>query len=263
MIFYRLVYDEKLHLVRPGQHFSSIKDYSLRNSSCYDNCLMLSLIKSIKRLKLSNPFPQVDHQKIFTETFWGGRFFYDDLNKRDYLAGDAQIFPFYFNICEDKKMLDSIIREIQKEGLDSPFPMKYTSKKGMWKASTDQRAPYFSSDCTALSPSNTELYRGKVPAGFPHTKKEKHFIWQENLVPDYEGNSIWAHLGMVYLTVLKKFHREQELKQGLGQYASLLTRHKNFLEVYSPEGKPFSTFFYRADEGMLWASVYLALLTRH
>ncbi len=215
--FKRLVYEDKRYLVRPDQHFSSIKDYSKRKSSCYDNCLMLSLMKNIQKLGLNNPFPSIPHQKVFMKTFWSGRFFYDDLNKKDYLAGDAQIFPFYLMICTDKKMLASVIKETGRAELDFPFPLKYT------------------------------------------LKKEKHFIWEEFFVPNYEGNSIWAHLGIIYVAILQKFGRREEFYRYLKQYTQLIQKHQTFLEVYHPDGQPFSTFFYLADEGMLWSSIYLSL----
>lgn len=218
--FKRLVYEDKLYLVRPDQHFSSIKDYSKRKSSCYDNCLMLSLMKNIQKLGLNNPFPSIPHQKVFMKTFWSGRFFYDDLNKKDYLAGDAQVFPFYLSICKDKKMLASAIKEICQAKLDSPLPLKYTQKK------------------------------------------EKHFIWEEFFVPNYEGNSIWAHLGMIYLATLQKFGYQKEFRSCREKYGLFIQKHQTFLEVYHPDGQPFSTVVYQANEGMLWSSVYLSLASR-
>ena len=35
--------------------------------------------------------------------------------------------------------------------------------------------------------------------------------------------------------------------------------HQTFLEVYNNKGKPFKTYFYMTDEGMLWASMHLFL----
>jgi hypothetical protein len=44
--------------------------------------------------------------------------------------------------------------------------------------------------------------------------------------------------------------------------ASFIERDRNFLELYTPSGRPYDgrASLYFADEGMLWAALFLALL---
>ena len=39
----------------------------------------------------------------------------------------------------------------------------------------------------------------------------------------------------------------------------VIEKYKNFLEVFNPDGSPFRSWFYYADEGMLWCANYLTL----
>ncbi len=114
-------------LVRPELSFSSMKDYSVRRSSCYDNCMIALLAKDLQKLKLTNPFQEHDYPELIRRHFWNGKFFYDDLSKQDYVAGDANLFPILFGLITNKEMLQSILNSIRESGLDVPFPLKYTA----------------------------------------------------------------------------------------------------------------------------------------
>ena len=125
----RRVVDEKSGLVKP-QHFSSMKDLALRKSSCYDNCMVAFLFDNLKKCGLRRPLYtfRYNYTKIIKKHFWNGAYFYDDMAKKPYIAGDANIFPFYTGIFSDRKMLLSALEHIQLAGLDRPFPLKYTSR---------------------------------------------------------------------------------------------------------------------------------------
>ena len=127
--FVRRVVDEKSGLVKP-QHFSSMKDLALRKSSCYDNCMVAFLFDNLKKCGLRRPLYtfRYNYTKIIKKHFWNGAYFYDDMAKKPYIAGDANIFPFYTGIFSDRKMLLSALEHIQLAGLDRPFPLKYTSR---------------------------------------------------------------------------------------------------------------------------------------
>ncbi len=107
---------------------------------------------------------------------------------------------------------------IRAEKLDSPFPLKYTA-----------RPPRH--EWVALAP----LF-----------------------APNYEGTTVWAHLGLAYLDVVARYEPAL-LPAYLKQYEKLILKHRNFLEVYHPDGTPYSSWAYRTDEGMLWASKWAAL----
>lgn len=214
--FFALVVDQETGLVKP-KHFSSMKDFAVRKSSCYDNCMLGLLSRNLDALRLPNPLAEFNYKKIIKETFWNGTFFEDDMAKQHYVAADANIFPFHLNIINNQNMLRSALEQIQLNGLDHPFPVKYTSKT----------APV-------------------------------RFIWQELFMRNYERNTIWTHMGPLYIALLKKVNKDQA-KRHIQTYTKTIETYKNYLEVFAPDGKPFTTPFYHSDQGMLWAANYLTL----
>jgi hypothetical protein len=90
--------------------------------------------------------------------------------------------------------------------------------------------------------------------------KEKHsFI--DKLVPNYEGDSCWIHLGLCFIDVIKRFDKKL-LKQYLDEYSKNILQYRNFLEIFNKNGKPFKTLFYHSDESMSWCAKYLELIKR-
>ncbi len=124
--FFVKVIDPQTGLVKPNKHFSSMKDFSVRKSSCYDNCMVGMLAKDLEKMKLDNPFKKYNYPELIKRHFWHGEYFYDDLSKNDYVAGDANIFPFLCGLIKNEKMLKSVIKQIEGAILDEPFPLKYT-----------------------------------------------------------------------------------------------------------------------------------------
>ncbi len=213
---FNIAVNQQTGLVKP-KHFSSIKDFAIRKSSCYDNCMLAFLSNNLNKLKLTNPLRQFSYKKLIAENFWNGSFFYDDLNKLNYIASDANIFPFYLNIITNKKMLSSAINSMQKANLDKPFPVKYTQRSSPIK-----------------------------------------FIWSEIFIKNYELDSIWMHMSPFYLNLLKRVDKKQFNMQ-YNKLTKIIETYKNYLEVFSNNGKPFKTLLYHADQGMLWAANYLTL----
>jgi len=126
MKFYEKVIEKETGLVK-RKDFSSMKDYSKRKSSCYDNCMVAFLSWNLEQLGWFNPLKKHDYPKLIKAQFWNGRYFYDDLDKRNYVAGDANIFPFILGVFNDKEMIKSAVKQIQSAKLDQPFPLKYTN----------------------------------------------------------------------------------------------------------------------------------------
>ena len=63
---------------------------------------------------------------------------------------------------------------------------------------------------------------------------------------------------MCFLTVLEKYNKQLTSKY-IEKYTSLIKKHKTFLEVYNPDGKPYKSIFYITDEAMVWVSIVLYL----
>lgn len=213
--YYNKFIEPKSGLIH-ARFFSSIKDQAKRRTSCYDICMAGMLSKDLDELKLANPLKQYNYEELLKNNFWNGKYFEDALFD-NFISGDANVFPYWCGIIKDKKMLKSSIAAIQKNNLDEPFPLKYTSEK-----------------------------------------KARFLLWSYILSPNYEGTTIWTHLGLCYLDVLSKADKKL-MKKYLSQYEKHIEKHKTFLEVFNQDGSVYETPFYIADEGMLWASKYAYL----
>lgn len=230
--------DNETGLLRKDKYFSSMKDHSLRVSDCYLNSMLGLLSISLTRAKYNNPFSKFNYEKMLIENFWNGEYFIEDLSGRNILSGDANVFPFWAGIIKNKEMLKTAIFSIRKKELDKPFPLKYTTKKD-------------------------------VP---------KKFHLADLFAYGYEHDTIWVHLAMCYLKiverevqntsgVLNEASKQKEdkelLKQYIKQYEAKMKEHKNFLEVYFADGKPFKRPFYISDDSMIWVAIFLELFDKY
>lgn len=191
-------------------NFSSIKDHAKREQSCYDSCCIAVVAREANILKLKNTLNK-NYPEIMKKIFWTGRYFKDTVNN-DYPSGDANVFPYWFGLFDDKKMIQSSMKAMQKEHLDKPFPLKYTQQ---------------------------------IPKNF--------FFPLKIIAYNYEGNTMWMHLGLCYIDVVEKTDKKLA-KKYKEQYKRNIEQHKTLLEVFNADGTPYKTFFYHADEAMLWAS---------
>lgn len=128
--FYELVINRDSGLVKQNKVFSSMKDFSIRQSSCYDNVMVAMLNDELKKIKiLENPLKSYNFKKLIKQNFWNNNYFLDDLSGKSYVAADANIFPFWTKVFDELNMMKKAFKAIQQEGLDSPFPIKYTKNK--------------------------------------------------------------------------------------------------------------------------------------
>lgn len=206
--FEKLVIDPATGLVKRNVHFSSMKDHSIRSSSCYDNIMVAMVAKAASSLGLLCSFKF--QRKEFLRTYWSGNFFFDDAKQQSYIAGDANVLPFWSGIIQNKKMARLAIASIQNEGLTTPLPLRYT----------------------AQPPSH-------------------NWIWQRAFAPNYEGTTIWTNLGMLYLDVIQNVNL-QLYKEAVQHYSELMRLFGTMPEVLVSSQKPYSSIFYKCDEGMLW-----------
>jgi hypothetical protein len=217
----------KTGLVKSDLHVSSMKDFAVRKSSCYDNCVLAMLTKDLVKMNgLLNPFKDYDYEELLLKHFWNYEqgYFYDDSTKQNYVAGDANLFPFALGIVNDADKLHSALEAIQAAGLDVPLPLKYTAG------------------------------RSKV-----------NFIMQEVFMRDYESNTVWTHMGPLFIKLVKSANKWQgEIYQK--KYTEMIEKLMCYPEVLTVQGegeemevKLFQTPFYTADRGMLWAANYLTL----
>ncbi|MBU1198847.1 MAG: hypothetical protein KKF46_02390 [Nanoarchaeota archaeon] len=166
-IYFDIVIDKSSGLVRLDRHFSSMKDYSIRKSSCYDNVMTGMLANDITQLNLYNPFKKFNYKKLLMDNFWTGNYFLDDLSGNKYISGDANVFPFWSGLIKDKKIIAKALAGVRKAGLDNPFPLKYTAKR----------------------------------------YKEQKMLAKEFFAGNYERDSIWAHMGLPYIKVVSTINK--------------------------------------------------------
>lgn len=94
------------------------------------------------------------------------------------------------------------------------------------------------------------------PLKYTARASHKKMRLPEIFVPNWEHDSIWSNLGMLYVDTISK------TKQGkiVAQYAKIVERDRNMFELFTPEGKPYRSWAYLADEGMLWSAILAARL---
>jgi hypothetical protein len=212
--FYKTAIDEDTGLVRKDRIFSSMKDYASRRCSCHDNVMANMLKDDLKFFGLENPLEDYDLKGFLLEKFWNGSYFLDNIDSY-YVSGDANVLPFWTGVIKSRSMMKSAIAAIQEDGLDYPFPLKYTKN---------------------------------IPV----------MNWLGILTPDYQGDSIWTHLGPMFISLVQKTDRKKA-DEYLAEYKKMVDHFKTYPEVFTKESEPYSSPFYYSDEGMLWCAMYLAL----
>ncbi|MEM3127362.1 MAG: hypothetical protein QW331_04845 [Candidatus Woesearchaeota archaeon] len=216
--FETIALDKKTGLIRADRYFSSMKDYAQRKSSCYDNCMLAVVTREAKKLKIKNNLE--------------GFSAYKKRIKNKFWNGG-----YFFDDLNEEKCVSGDANVI-------PFYMEVFDETKMVKSAVKS------------------LQHEKLDRPFPlkyltHVPSHK-MLSIEIFAGDYERDTIWMHLGLMYLKILKKIDEKQFLFHK-DQYRRLIEKHHNFLEVFDKNGKPFSTPFYYTDEGMLWAANYLTL----
>lgn len=216
-LFYTNVIDPKTGMVKRQTNFSGMRDYAIRDSSCYDNVFAAMLSDELDRLKFKNPLRRHKLKEKIKKQFWTGKYFLDDSSGRLYVTGDANLFQFYFGLYS-KDIMKKAFAAVQQAHLDTPFPLKYMTGRS-----------------------------------------QENMIAYELFVPGWERNCIWAHMGLLYVQLLKKINPAKAAEH-IVKYVQLVEKYKTFYELYFPNGKPYRSAFYHADEGMLWAANLLVLL---
>lgn len=218
-----LIFDESTGLVRTGRYFPGAKDCMKGSSTTYANTMAAFLSMTFAEYPfLRNPFSGIDLKKNMMRSLWRGDHFADDMSGDDIVSGDANLWPFWTGVCDSKEMKRSAFARLRAEGLDSPFPLKYTKKR--------------------------------YPA--------KELFYPRIMTPNYQGNTIWMQVGPLFITLLRETDKERA-GEHVKKYTEVIERDGTYFEIYREDGLPYTGRFgiYRADEGMVWASLFLDLFT--
>jgi len=221
--YHALVFDPDSGMARAKGYFSSPRDCMTGRSTASANAFLGSLQRTLADFPwLPQPFGQADIGRRLRETHWTGEYFRDALD-REAPSGDGNVWPFHFGLFgeEGDEMRRSAFRTLEARGFTSPVPLRYF----------ERRLP------------KSELF---VPWLF---------------TPNYQGDTSWTQMGPIYLKLLREIDEWSFLAQRQAMSA-MIDRDRNYLEVYLPDGRPYRgrAGLYQADEGMIWAAMFLDLL---
>jgi hypothetical protein len=215
------VLDPASGLARDDRYFSAPRDCMTGRSTVFANT-MLALLERLlgQQDTLPNPLRGLGIASRIRQTYWRGDYFQDALD-RALPSGDANTWPFHFQVITDKDMQRRALATLQREGFTQPLPLRYFSR----------RLP------------QSEL---PIPRLF---------------APNYQGDTSWMQIGPVYLRLLRDTDPDGFRSQRRA-VADFIERDRNFLELYTPAGRPYQgrAWLYFADQGMLWAALFLELL---
>jgi hypothetical protein len=218
--FAEIVFDPALGMARTDGYFSGPRDCMTGRSTVFANTMVALLSELIDDLPgLENPFRGHDVVAAMWQHHWMGDHFRDSLC-RDLASGDANVWPFFFDVVTDEQMRRRAVLTLEERGFTRPIPLRYFQKR---------------------------LPEAELPV-------------PRFATPNYQGDPSWMQLGAAYLHVLAKVDRPL-MEWHRANTAKIIERDRNFLEVYTTDGKPYKgrAFLYYCDEGMIWASMFLDL----
>ena len=218
--FHDIVFDPALGMARPDGYFSGPRDCMTGRSTVFANTMIALLARLLDDFpRLPNPFRGHDLVGAMWQHHWMGDHFRDSLC-RDVPSGDANVWPFFFDVVTDAGMRRHALATLDERGFTRPIPLRY----------------------------------------FPTRLAEAELPVPRAATPNYQGDPSWMQLCPAYLRVLATVDRPQ-MEWHRANVAALIERDRSYLEVYKTDGTPYRgrAFLYQADEGMIWASMFLDL----
>jgi hypothetical protein len=214
------VFDPELGMARPNGYFSGPRDCMTGRSTVFANTMIALLIKLLDvDRRLPNPLAGHDLQALLVRHYWTGDYFRDSLD-RELPSGDANVWPFFFDVLDDDDMKRRAFATLEARGFTKPVPMRYF----------ERRMP------------EAEL---PIPRFF---------------TPNYQGDPSWTQLGPAYLRLLSNVDRlkMEEHRAAMAQFierdGNYIELYNTDGKPYSGRA-----LFYYADQGMIWAAMFLDL----
>lgn len=129
----KIIYEDAINketgLLRKDKNYSSMKDYSKQQSSCYVNCFVALLAKNLKKIGIKSEFDKHNYEEQIIKHFWKENHFIDDLSGKNIISGDANVYPFWTGIIKNKAIFKKALKTIKQRKLDEPFALKYNNKE--------------------------------------------------------------------------------------------------------------------------------------
>ena len=218
--YVKTVFDPALGMARTDGYFSGPRDCMTGRSTVFANTMLGLLIRLLDvDDRLPNPLAGHDMADLLIKQYWMGSYFRDSLCRNE-PSGDANLWPFFFEVVTDTEMQRRAFATLEARGFTQPIPLRYFEK----------RLP------------EAEL---PVPKAF---------------TPNYQGDPSWMQLAPAYLHLLKSIDRPRmeahrsrmaALIARDGNYLELYTPAE---KPYKGRA-----FLYYADQGMIWAAMFLDL----
>jgi hypothetical protein len=217
--FHDVVFDPALGMARADGYFSGPRDCMTGRSTVFANAMIALCSQLADELELPNPFAGRDLLGAMWQHHWMGDHFRDSLC-RDIPSGDANVWPFFFEVVTDRQMQRRALATLDERGYARPLPLRY----------------------------------------FPARMPEAELPVPRLATPNYQGDPSWTQLGAAYLKVLGQVDRplmewhRANVARFIERDQSYLEVYTTEGKPY--QGR---ALLYSCDEGMLWAAMFLDL----
>jgi hypothetical protein len=217
--FHEIVFDPELGMARPDGYFSGPRDCMTGRSTVFANTMIALVGRMADELELPNPFRGTDVLGAMWQHHWMGDHFRDSLC-RDIPSGDANVWPFFFEVIEDQQMQRRALATLDERGYARPLPLRY----------------------------------------FPTRLPEAELPIPRAATPNYQGDTSWMQLGAAYLKVLGQVDRplmewhRANVARIIERDRNYLEVYTSGGDPYKGRA-----FLYYCDQGMIWASMFLDL----
>lgn len=157
-------YLDKNGMLHEG-HFAELRDGVLYHESAYAVTMVARLAQCAQRLGFRGfRFPAKQYRELLLNEYWNGHYFNADAYTSVFSA-ECNLFPFVLGIVNDTSMAEKVLNYINKEGLNRPYPMRYTND----------------------------------------AKAFRHRWWARSVMRNYADTTVWTWHGVFYLQLLKQY----------------------------------------------------------
>jgi hypothetical protein len=222
--YYAKVVDPATGLVRSDRKYSAHRDTVENRSNAYGNTMVALLAKTIEETGwFASPF-----ERHFEGDY--GRLLLEHFWAGDHfrdalddetVSGEANIWPFYAGVVGDPDVVATALAYLEGHGFCDPFPLRYET-----------------------------------------TRRPEREVWlTRQLLPDYQGTTVWTSLGAMYLQVLRTVDPALAAIES-AQYVDWIERDGTFWEVMTSAGQSWvsSRWLMIGEESMLWSAIFLDAL---
>lgn len=200
------------------------KDTVVRGFSTYEIAMQDVLLHAADVLAIPLPpiLAEFRPARLLQNLWRDGHFAATPECNGDDFSADATILPFVLTDATTGDMLAAALAEIGRRRLDEPFPLVFSDP------------PHF--EVARLLPRLT--------------------------APGYQADTIWSIFGALTILLARRARKTAAAERYALAYADVIREAGTFYELFTRDGMPYQSCFYRSSEGMLWAALYLDVVER-